>query len=152
MTALFHGGVPGLRVGDTITPDHDRRQHDGCPTCETGDTPGHHAVYATTSRLYAAHYASLYGRGDLYRVELTDPTRSTEDSIETWHAPTAHIVAVLDRAVLLTMSQRRRLYREWRDADRAAGRGGQSVDRRSRLGDPVRHRDRSSALGEQRGG
>lgn len=118
---LFHGGAPGLRAGDLITPDHDRREHAGCPHCAAGDTPGQHAVYATTSRLYAAHYASLYGRGDLYRVELVDPVRSTEDSIETWHATTARVVAVLDRAVLLTMSQRRRLYREWRAADHAVG-------------------------------
>ncbi|MFC4124908.1 hypothetical protein [Nocardia rhizosphaerae] len=121
MTVLYHGGVPGLRVGDVITPDHDRRRHDGCAQCAAGDSPGHHAVYASTSRLYATHYASLYGRGDLYRVELDNPTRSTEDSIETWHGPTARVVAVLDRAVLLTMSQRRRLYREWRDADKAVG-------------------------------
>lgn len=34
---------------------------------------------------------------------------------------TARVVAVLDRAVLLTWSERRRLYREWTATDVAAG-------------------------------
>lgn len=128
---LYHGGRPGLRVGDILTGGHTRRMHEGCPTCaarEAGrpttiDPPAEHvAVYATTSRLYALHYASLWGRGDLYRVRL-DPAaaqRSSEDTIESWHAPSAVIVAVLDRAVLLTAGQRRALMREWSAADAAA--------------------------------
>ena len=43
--------------------------------------------------------------------------RSTEDSIETWTAPSARVVAVVERAVLLTWSQRRRLLRLWAEAD-----------------------------------
>lgn len=31
---LFHGGVAGLNVGDTIRPDQGHRKHlDGCPIC-----------------------------------------------------------------------------------------------------------------------
>ncbi|MCM6777904.1 hypothetical protein NDR87_31600 [Nocardia sp. CDC159] len=126
---LFHGGVPGIRVGELIEPGHGRRRHDGCPWCEARargeshfgmDGPSKHAdlVYLTPNRLYAKYYASLWGRGDLYRVEPVGKVeRSTEDSIETFTAPSARVVAVVDRAVLLTMSERRRLYREWRAAD-----------------------------------
>jgi hypothetical protein len=72
----------------------------------------------TTSREYARHYASLWGRGDLYRVEAVGPmARSTEDTMPTWTAPAARVLAVYDRAVLLTWSQRRALLRQWTAAD-----------------------------------
>lgn len=134
MSALFHGGVPGLRIGDLIKPGHERQLHDGCPWCRTrahgeagadgiDDRTGRRdRVYATTSRLYAKHYASLWGRGDLYRVEpVGDVEPSREDSIESLCAPALRVVAVLDRAVLLTDSERRRLWREWTAADKARG-------------------------------
>ena len=75
-------------------------------------------VYFTSSRLYAKHYASLWGRGDLYRVEpVGDAVPSSEDSFETWVAPAARIIAVLDRAVLLTNTERRKLSKLWEAAD-----------------------------------
>ena len=125
---LFHGGVPGLQPGQLIEPGHDRRHHDGCPWCEARAQGGAHQgidplalpgrVYATSHRLYARHYASLWGRGTLYRVTgIGDGQRSTEDTIESWHFPALRVEAVLDRAVLLTMSERRRLFKEWGDAD-----------------------------------
>lgn len=128
---LFHGGVPGLAIGDLLTGGHDRAVHENCKFCEARakgeahlglDGPSEHdAVYATPNRLYAKHYASLWGRGDLYGVILEGPmVRSTEDTIETWHAPAARIVAVLDRCVVLTDSERRRMFREWVAADHAA--------------------------------
>ncbi|MBF6416924.1 hypothetical protein [Nocardia cyriacigeorgica] len=132
---LFHGGIPGLRPGDLIEPGHERNPHPGCPWCEARakgeahhgiDGPSQHPdrVYATTSRIYALHYASLYGRGDLYRVNpVGELERSTEDTIETWTAPAFQVAAVLDRAVLLTPTQRRRLFREWTAADHAAHAG-----------------------------
>jgi hypothetical protein len=132
--SLYHGGIPGLRVGDLIEPGHDRQLHDGCPYCEarskgeTAATPDGHLidgpsqrpdrVYATTHRLYAKHYASLWGRGDLYRVTpLGASEPSTEDSFETVCAEKFQVAAILDRAVLLTHSERRRLWREWGIAD-----------------------------------
>lgn len=127
--ALYHGGVPGLRPGDIIRPGHERRTHDGCPWCQArivgdaymgmdGPSLVPDQVYATTDRLYAKHYASLWGRGDLYRVApVGDLTRSTEDSVESYTAPALRVVAVLDRAVLLTMTERRRLFRRWSAAD-----------------------------------
>ena len=129
---LFHGGVLGLRVGDLIEPGHDRKSHPGCKFCEARAQGGSHLgvdplasqvgrVYFTTHRLYAKHYASLWGRGDLYRVEAVgDVAPSLEDTIESFTAPALRVVAVLDRAVLLTMTERRRLYREWGEADGVA--------------------------------
>ena len=129
----WHGGMPGLRVGDLIEPGHERATRDDCPICDARrvgtslaagnaiiDAPSAHRdrVYITTDRLYAKHYASLYGRGDLYRVEpIGDLLRSTEDSYETYAVTAARVVSVYDRAVLLTWSERRRLYREWGQAD-----------------------------------
>jgi hypothetical protein len=124
---LYHGGVPGLKAGDVITPGHDRRVHDGCPFCEArarGESPiidplaRPDRVYATTNRLYAKHYASLWGRGDLYRVAPVGELEfSVEDTVESYCAEVLTVAAVLDRAVLLTWSERRRLYREWGIAD-----------------------------------
>ena len=140
----WHGGIPGLRVGELIEPGHERAIKDGCPICEARkagtaaiDAPSAHAdrIYITTDRLYAKHYASLYGRGDLYRVEpIGDLLRSTEDSYETYAVTAARVVSVYDRAVLLTWSERRRLYREWGQADldhaaaqRVSGGSGEAI-------------------------
>ena len=131
-TAYWHGGVPGLKPGDILQPGHNRKLRDGCPYCEARargeahqgiDGPSQHAdkIYLTTDRLYAKHYASLYGRGWLYRVEpLGDVQRSTEDSMPSYTADAARIVSVYARAVLLTMSERRRLWRAWTKADAAS--------------------------------
>lgn len=133
---LWHGGIPGLRPGDLIEPGHDRQAHDGCPWCAAraaeaagGPRPvidglarEQGRAYMTTDREYARHYASLWGRGDLYRVEpIGEATRSMEDTIESWTAPAARVIAVYDRAVLLTWSQRRALLRTWTAADALAG-------------------------------
>lgn len=76
-------------------------------------------VYFTTDKLYAKHYASLYGAGDLYKVEpVGEVQRSEEDSYATWIAPQARIVGVVERAVRLTGKERRRLNRDWAKADR----------------------------------
>jgi hypothetical protein len=132
LPALFHGGVPFLNVGDLLEPGHDRKAHEGCPWCEARARGEAHLgmdplaqetarVYCTTNRLYAKHYASLWGRGDLYRVEpIGDLQLSLEDTVDSFHAPALRIVAILDRAVLLTWSERRRLHREWGVADALA--------------------------------
>ncbi|UOK18374.1 ADP-ribosyltransferase [Arthrobacter phage BruhMoment] len=124
----FHGGVDGLNPGDLLIPGQ-RKHHDGCPWCEARakgeahlgmDGPSQvEGIYFTTDRLYAKHYASLYGAGDLYRVTpVGDVQRSEEDSYDTWVAPTARVEAVVERAVRLTHKERRRLAREWEAADR----------------------------------
>lgn len=132
---LYHGGVPDLRVGDVIEPGHARRTHEGCEFCEAraqgktaldasgnlidGPSQRPDRVYATTHRLYAKHYASLWGRGDLYRVTTAGAVdESTEDSFESYCAERLIVAGILDRAVLLTNSERRRLWREWGEADK----------------------------------
>lgn len=136
---LWHGGAPDLRVGQLIEPGQSRRLHGGCPYCEARasgravvapdgspiDAPTGRPdyVYLTVDRDYARFYASLYGRGDLYRVEpVGDIELSTEDHFETWCAPAARILAIVDRAVLLTPGQRRALDRKWAAADEVARR------------------------------
>lgn len=131
----YHGGVDGLRPGDLLQPGHARKSHDGCPWCAARDAGEAHlgmdgpsqlpGVYVTSSRLYAKHYASLWGRGDLYRVEpVGDLVRSLEDSFETWAVPAARVLAVIDRAVLLTNTERRKLSRLWEAADNDMKRAG----------------------------
>lgn len=122
---LFHGGIAGLRVGDIIEPGHARKTRDGCPYCEARERGEAHQgldgpsqrpdrVYATEHRLYAKQFASLWGRGDLYRVSpIGACERSTEDTIPSWCAEQYRVEAVLDRAVQLTNTERRRLIREW---------------------------------------
>ena len=134
---LWHGGVPGLRVGDVLTGGQTRRTHEGCPLCEArsaghavaiqgqpvdGPSFNPDRVYVTEDRDYARFYASLWGRGDLYRVEPVDPEDlkpSEEDHFPSWTTAAARVVAVYDRAVLLTWSQRRALWRAWTAADEA---------------------------------
>lgn len=131
----WHGGAPGLRTGDLILPGHQRKHHDGCPWCEARarqaeggaaspiDPLAEHPdmVYATTHKLYAKHFASLYGYGSLYRVEPVGAVqRSPEDTVPTWMAPAWRVLATVDRMVLLTWSERRRLFREWGEYDAAA--------------------------------
>jgi len=135
---LYHGGVPGLRIGDHIRPGHSRDdRHPGCAICEAraagAPTPIDPAsvrqdrVYVTEDREYARYHASLYGRGDLYQVATVgDVERSGEDEFPSYVCERAEVVAVYARAVILTWQQRRSLYRRWsalegmhpRDADR----------------------------------
>lgn len=133
----FHGGVPGLRPGDLVTP-HPPNLIDGCPVCaaradgltatlngQAVDPPTGRPdrVYITSDRDYGRFYASRYWRGDLYTVEpVGDAEPSTEDPFPTWCVPAARVLAVYDRAVQLTPVQRRSLLRRWAAVDRSAGR------------------------------
>ena len=72
-------------------------------------------VYMTPQRWYARYHASLWGRGDLYRVEAVgSATRSTEDTVPSVCAAAALVIAVIDRAVLLTDKERRTNQRLWK--------------------------------------
>jgi len=129
---LWHGGIPGLKIGDILIGGHERNTLDGCPMCEARksgaallglDPPSEHPnkVYITNEREYARFHASLYGRGDLYVVEpIGETVPSTEDNIPTLLVDEARIVGVYDRAVLLSWTQRRRLMRIWEHDDGAA--------------------------------
>lgn len=123
-----------MRPGDLLVPGHKRKLHEGCPWCAARDAGGAHlgidgpsqvvGVYFTPVRLYAKFHASMYGRGDLYRVEpVGKMTLSIEDTVETWTAPAARVLSVYDRAVLLTDTERRRLDKMWAAADQEWNRG-----------------------------
>lgn len=122
----FHGGAPGLNLGDLVLPGHDRFV-DGCPTCEArkaGTSPidplpaQQGRVYVTTDREYARFYASMFPRGDLYVVEpLGELVASDEDRFPSWTAEAARVRSVYDRYVQLTPKQRRALLKRWTAAD-----------------------------------
>lgn len=127
---LFHGGVPGLGVGDLIEP-HEPKFHEGCPDCEANQrgestpispvTQHPDRVYVTSDRLYGRHYSSKWWLGDLYRVVPVGAVeKSTEDRFPTWKCEAAKVVAVVERAVRLSDAERRRLFRRWTVADRVA--------------------------------
>jgi hypothetical protein len=84
VTRYFHGGIPGLEVGDRILPP----SISGTPT--TADYAAaaicrRDRVYASTelrvARVYAA-LAPLGGHGDVYQVALEDPVEC--DGVEGW--------------------------------------------------------------------
>lgn len=134
---LWHGGMPGLRPGDVLTGGHERRTHPGCPFCEArsngrtlvvdghpvdGPSARPDRLYLTSDRAYARFYASLWGRGDLYRVEpIGDLEVSVEDhAFPSWIAESATVLSAPERAVLMTMTQRRALLRRWKVGDERA--------------------------------
>ena len=108
-----------MRPGDLIEPGHargpGRRKQTLDPLGRKIDPPPLNAdlVYLTTSRIYAAYLAHAYPYGDLYRVEPVGVIDvSSEDGAETYMAPAARVIAVVDRAVTLTASEVRRAARE----------------------------------------
>lgn len=123
-TRLYHGGAPGLRPGDLITPrpanDTDHLL-DGCPTCEARRTGKQFAhddldpdlVYVTTDRDYATIYAAGYPRGALYRVEVTGDLTPSPDPVPSWGTREARVAAVLDPLVRLSAHDARRLMRRY---------------------------------------
>lgn len=139
----FHGGAPGLRPGDLLTP-RPPHAHCGCGTCAAkarGEQPYVQGlgnidpltgrpdrIYITTDRPYALHYASQYPRGGLYVVEPLDEAGrplvvlepSAEDRFPTWAVPQARVRSVVDPCAQMTHAQRRGLYRRWEAADLAA--------------------------------
>lgn len=122
---LYHGGAPGFGIGDRIMP-HETKVEPDCPICAAGGDANHlpDRVFSTRLRIYGKYYASKWGRGWLYIVEPEGPLeRSAADPFETYHAAAFRVVSVSERGVELTMSERRRLYRLWKDDDLARGRG-----------------------------
>ncbi len=127
---LFHGGVAGLNVGDLLLPGHSRdNRHPGCKVCEARaagtteiDKPSAHPdrIYLSADLEYARFHASLYGHGDLYRVEPYQESdtgvgleRSEEDLFPSFTAPAGRVLAVLARRVQLTPRQRQKIYIRW---------------------------------------
>lgn len=125
---FYHGGAPGLRVGDVLTPrpaTDSRHLRDGCPICQARaagaplpeDDLDPTLVYVTIQRIYAMLYAGGYPRGGLYRVQPLGPLLPSPDPPATGSAAVeaALILAVLDPAVRLRPTDLRRILRLTRE-------------------------------------
>ena len=120
----WHGGVPGLKVGDLIEPTTDTAHLlDDCPVCQARkrdeqlpqDPNDPTRVYVTTDREYARIYAAGYPRGALYRVEpVGELERTTDDVVESYACSAARVLAVYDACVILSPRRVRALLRDVR--------------------------------------
>lgn len=121
MSVLYHGGAPDLKPGDYIEPGHSRDNYDDCPICRARRGKGADAiegtghpeqVYCTRYRDYAALYASIYGKGDVYQVR---PVGGVEDSDEDfdgcYRCDRLVVVRAVERHVTLTPKRRRKVIR-----------------------------------------
>jgi hypothetical protein len=131
-TTLWHGGVPDLKPGDMIVPAP-RQPVDNCPMCQAmergesvmvrhqgqthfvdGPREITDGVYVTSDRFYASHYASRFGRGDLYRVEPVGQIIAQQveaGGFPVWVVPQARVVSVVQRMIVWTDKERRRFIR-----------------------------------------
>jgi hypothetical protein len=112
VTRYFHGGIPGLEVGDRILPPSvtgtpTTADYAAAPICRRD------RVYASTelrvARVYAA-LAPLGGHGDVYEVALQDPNEP--DGVEVGAggdsvcAPSATVIRIVERDVDLEIARR----------------------------------------------
>lgn len=121
MSVLYHGGAPDLQPGDHIEPGHSRDIHDDCPICRARREKGADAiegtghpeqVYCTRYRDYAALYASMYGKGDVYQVRpVGELEASDEDFDGCYRCDRLVIVRAVERHVTLTPKRRRKVIR-----------------------------------------
>lgn len=121
MSVLYHGGVPDLNPGDIIEPGHGRDNYDDCPICRARREKGASAiegtghpeqVYCTGYRDYAALYASMYGKGDVYQVRpVGDLIESDEDFEGCYRCDRLVVVRAVERHVILTPKRRRKVIR-----------------------------------------
>lgn len=111
--SMFHGGAPGLDVGDVLT-----KEHWSDPRELAGDlgmpseliAPGKRAVYITSDALFAASFAAKKPLGDLYRVEPhgeigPDPDFADHKDLS-FACESATILEVLHRQVKPTRENR----------------------------------------------
>lgn len=101
----YHGGVPGLRTGDAVTPP------DVSGTTRTlseyvSGIAEHgtrtDVVYATTDRESARTFAAFYPDGALYEVDLIDEVGPDPDAPDiAVMARSAKVRSVVDPVVLL---------------------------------------------------
>ncbi|MCP9205542.1 hypothetical protein [Streptomyces cucumeris] len=106
--SYFHGGIPGLSIGDRLLPP-DRTGTERRLSSFAADLGGPaHAlrtdlVYLTTERQVARAYAAFYPDGALYQVLPESPVDPDPDCAEpglSWQCPAAVVVTVVDPVVL----------------------------------------------------
>jgi hypothetical protein len=105
VTRYFHGGIPGLEVGDRILPPSvtgtpTTADYAAAPICRRD------RVYASTelriARVYAA-LAPLGGHGDVYQVALQDPNERDGAEVgaggDSVCAPSVTVIRIVERDV-----------------------------------------------------
>jgi len=105
MVKWFHGGVPGLDVGDMlVSPSEHGKQ---ATFSQYRHLPGAEVmrqdrVYAVRDKVAAAMYAGMYPHGDVYEVELLGEQRDDPDCTVPGYSvecERARIVGVVRRRV-----------------------------------------------------
>lgn len=119
----FHGGAPGLRQGDVISPrppDDDRHLVPGCAVCEArrrgnpSDYDVNHRfdrIYVTTERFVALCFAAGYPQGDAYYVEPLGELEPDPEYEASWAVSAARVKAVLRTRVEMGPIQMKRWLR-----------------------------------------
>jgi hypothetical protein len=97
----FHGGVPGLSIGDEIRPPTETG-FDTLRKYRERDTEACARVFVTREPGLAASYAASFPLGDVYQVEperplLDDPDTLMPDAVKACRR--ARVVRVTRRAV-----------------------------------------------------
>jgi hypothetical protein len=104
---FFHGGAPGLNVGDLIRPAISL----GISHSRTPNQPRYNPrrVYITRIRWYAELFANSH-RGDVYEVRPVGHALPDLDARGSHHCPCAEIVAVLARHPVSMPAQARHIF------------------------------------------
>ncbi len=102
VSLLFHGGAPGLQVGDLLRAN-----------------PIGSYVFLTPDRQYARYFAGVCDHGDLYIAEPIGKLEKSmmADPFPAFCAREARIVAVPERSVALRPTERRKLFARWAQKD-----------------------------------
>lgn len=136
MTNYFHGGPPGLNVGDMILPPSvtgtTRDMSEQLMQLAAPELIRPEMVYATTVQDVARGFAAMYPDGGLYRVEMEgDALPDPDMPITSVMGPAARIVEVVKARVILA---HRRLDSWARLMDDALERAGEMTGRRTAAG------------------
>ncbi len=111
MTAYYHGGPAGLRIGDHILPSAET----GAPSTASFGAAGicrRDRVYVTTDVNAAVPYASAHwpGRGRVYRIDPIgdlDPDPDCQIAGLSYQCPQARIIAIVPvRGKLFKLARR----------------------------------------------
>jgi hypothetical protein len=104
----FHGGVPGLKVGDTIRPAISLGKEHGRSPNQPNYSP--HRVYLTRIRWYADLFAH-FSDGDVYEVRPVGRAVPDPDARGSFSCSCATVVAVTARGPVALPAQARELRR-----------------------------------------
>lgn len=132
----FHGGIPGLNVGDMILPPSvtgtTRDMADELTQLAAPHLIRPDMVYATTVQDVARGFAAMHPDGALYRVEMVGDVQPDPDMpVTSVMGPSARVVEVVKARVILA---HRRLDSWARLMDDALSQAGELTGRRQASG------------------